>query len=116
VAAKEAGDHHRGSEGVDLDDILSIQTEHVLRNDRTVVHQKRWYQVLNKTRAQKVTIHEYLNGRTVIKYGKNRLQYKPIEQKLEKAVIRKVKSRKRYHVPKDHIWRSGFKLKGSLKN
>lgn len=116
VAAKESGDHHRIAEGVDLDGILSIQTEHVLRNDRTVVHQKQLYQVLNKTRAQRVKVHEYLNGRMTIQHGKNRLQYKIIEQRPAKDVIRKVKARKRFIIPKDHIWRTGFKLKGSLKN
>ena len=116
VAAKASGDYHRSAEGVDLDEILSIQTEHVLRNDRTVMHQKRLYQVLNKTRAQRVKVHEYLNGRMTIKFGKNRFSYKPIEQRPVKIVIRKVKPRKRYHVPQDHIWRRGFKLKGSLRN
>lgn len=116
VAAKESGEYHQSTEGVDLDEILSIQTEHVLRNDRTVIHQKRLYQVLNKTRAQKVRVHEYLNGRMVIKHDKSRLQFKPINPRPQKAVIRKVKGRRGYILPKDHIWRIGFKLKGSLKN
>ena len=116
VAAKGSGDYHRPTQGIALDEILSIQTEHVLRNDRTVMHQKKLYQVLNKTRAQRVKVHEYLNGRMTIKFGKKRLSYKLIEQRPVKVVIRKVKPRKRYHVPQDHIWRRDFKLKGSLRN
>ena len=116
VAARESGDYHRSTEGIDLDEILSIQKEHVLRNDRTVIHDKQLYQILNRTRAQRVIVHEYLNGKMIIKNGKNRFQYKAIEQREQKTVIRKVKARKFYRVPKVHIWRTGFKLKGSLRN
>ena len=41
VSAKESGDYHQSSRGFNLDEILSIQTAHVLRNDRTVVHEDR---------------------------------------------------------------------------
>ncbi|MDO8580983.1 MAG: hypothetical protein Q7S13_05830 [Candidatus Omnitrophota bacterium] len=119
VAAKDPGNYHRSAEGVDLNEILSIQTEHVLRNDRTVVHQKRWYQVLHRTRAQKVKVHEYLNGRMVIKYGNNQLQYKPIN-KLPKArkssYVRKTKAFGRYATSKERAWHNNFKLSGSLRN
>ena len=81
VVAKEAGDYHRAAEGFDLDEILSIQTEHVLRNDRTVIHDKQLYQVLNRTQAKRVMVHQYLNGRMVIKHGNNRLPYKLIEER-----------------------------------
>lgn len=117
VAAKRSGDLHRSAQGINLDEILSIQKEHVLRNDRTVVHEKRWYQVLAKTRAKRVMVCEYLNGRMAIKNGNNLLKYKPIEsrpQRVAKPVKHKARVRKYYQVPKDHIWRLGFKLKGSL--
>ena len=115
VAAKEPGDYHRSAEGIDLDDILSIQTEHVLRNDRTVIHQKRRYQVLDRTRTAKVVVHEYLNGRMVIKSGKNRLIFRPTEAMPTKVIIRKVKPRFRLGSPKGSYWRDGFKLHGSLR-
>lgn len=117
VAAKKSGDYHRDSRGIKLDDILSIQTQRVLRNDRTVVHEKQWYQVLAKTRAKTVTMCEYLNGRMAIKHNNNRLECKPIEgrpQRVVKPIVRKARVRRRYQVPKDSIWRIGFKLKGSL--
>lgn len=119
VSAKDGGDWHRSVDSrVDLDEILSIQSEHVLRNDRTVLHGNRWYQILNRTRAQRVVVYEYLNGRLAIKHGSNRLEYKPIEGPRRKGVhSRKVKQR--YHQltpppPKGSYWRDGFKLKGSL--
>ena len=80
VSAKGSGDFHRGvDKRIDLDDILSIQTQRFLRNDRTLVHNNQWYQVLTKTRAQRVMMHEYLDGQTAILYGKNRLEFKAIE-------------------------------------
>ena len=116
IGAKQLGNLHRPVVGVDLNEILSIQKEHVLRNDRTFVHKKQWYQVLDRTRASKVLVHEYLSGQTVVKYGKNRLAFKRIENLPEKqVVIRKVKPRKRHVPPKGSYWRDGFKLAGSLR-
>ncbi len=119
VAAKSRGDLHRDAKGMNLDEILSIQTDKVLRNDRTVVHDKQWYQVLVKTRAKKVTIYEYVDGRIAIKHNHSRLAYKPIEDRPPKVQTPKrckIRTGRRYAPPKDHIYRMGFKLKGSLTN
>jgi len=114
VSAKQSGNLHRSVFGVDLNEILSIQREHVLRNDRTFVHEKQWYQVLDRTRANKIMIHEYPNGRMAVKYGKNRLAYKSIEGPIKRKVVRKVKPRRSFVPPKGSYWRNGFKLTGSL--
>lgn len=116
VSARERGDLHRPvDERVDLDEILSVQSEHVLRNDRTVLHQKRWYQVLTRTRAERVVVCEYLNGRLAIKNGPHRLDYKPIEgPRVKEVPVRKVKPRRIPIPPRGSYWRDGFKLKGSL--
>ena len=118
VAAKRKGDfHRRADKRIALDDILSVQTQRPLRNDRTVLHNNRWYQVLNRTRAENIVVHEYLNGRIAIKHGNNRLEYKPIEGPIirVKQEILKTRIRKQYVPPKDSYWRIGFKLPGSLK-
>ena len=114
VGTSQPGNLHRPVLGVNLDEILSTQKEHVLRNDRTFVHEKQWYQVLDRTRANKIMIHEYLNGRMAVKYGKNRLAYKSIEGPIKRTVVRKVKPRRPYVPPKGSYWRDGFKLTGSL--
>ena len=114
VIASQPGDLHRPVLGVNLDEILSIQKEHVLRNDRTFVHEKQWYQVLDRTRAGKIMVHEHLNGRMAVKYGKNRLSYKLIEGPIKRKVIRKIKPRRSFVPPKGSYWRDGFKLAGSL--
>ncbi len=116
VAAKRRGDLHRSvDKRIFLDDILSFQTQRSLRNDRTVLHNNRWYQVLNRTRVQDITVYDYLNGRMAIKYGPNRLDYKAIEGPIlrVKPKIFKIRIHKRYVPPKDSYWRIGFKLPGS---
>lgn len=117
VAAKRKGDLHRPvNKMICLDDILSVQTERSLRNDRTVLHNNRWYQVLNRTRAKDVTVYDYLNGCISIKNGNNRLEYKVIEGPVLRIKPRILKPgmRKQYVPPKDSYWRIGFKLPGSL--
>jgi hypothetical protein len=117
VPAKDRGDLHRPvDERIDLDEILSVQSERVLRNDRTVMHQNRWYQILTKTRAERVVVCEYLNGRMVIKYDRTPLVYKLIDgPRIKEVPVRKVvKPRFRPTPPRGSYWRDGFKLRGSL--
>jgi hypothetical protein len=115
VTAQRPGNLHRSDFGIDLDEILSIQREHVLRNDRTFVHEKKWYQVLDRTRASRIMVYEYLNGRMAVKYGKNRLTYKSIEGPIKQRVVRKLKPRYRPVPQRGSYWRDGFKLPGSLR-
>lgn len=116
VAAQRSGNLHRAVLGIDLDEILSIQREHVLRNDRTFIHQKQRYQVLDRTRADRIKVYEYLNGRMAVKYGKNRLAYKPIDERpVKQKPVRKLKPRRPFVPPKGSYWRDGFKLPGSLR-
>jgi len=121
VAARRKGDLHRAADKrIKLDDILSFQTQRSLRNDRTVLHNKRWYQVLSRIRAKDITVYDYLNGRMSIKYGSSRLDYKAINGPVmrmapEQPKAFKQRFPKRYVPPKDSYWRIGFKLPGSIK-
>lgn len=118
VQARKKGNAHRlPDKRIKIDDILSVQTEHVLRNDRTVVHDRKLYQVTNKTRAQRVVVFEYLNGRMAIKYGQEGLDFNVIEERPQLMPkiqeVKKLKNRLRYIPPRNAPWRVGFKLKGS---
>ncbi|HOU36827.1 MAG TPA: ISNCY family transposase [Candidatus Omnitrophota bacterium] len=120
VAAKRSGNLHRQPDKrMLLDEIMSIQTQRPLRNDRTIVHNKRWYQVLTRTRAENVVVYEYLNGRMAIKHGANRLEYKSINGPLVRPKpIRSpahFRGRRSYIPPRNSYWRIGFKLPGSLR-
>lgn len=118
VEARKKGNAHRLlDKRIKIDDILSVQTEHVLRNDRTVVHDRKLYQVTDKTRAQRVVVFEYLNGRMAIKYGQEVLNFSVIEERPQPKPkiqeVKKFKNRLRYIPPRDSFWRVGFRLKGS---
>lgn len=119
IAAKKNGDLHRPlDKHIDLEDILSVQTAHVLRNDRTVIHGRGLYQVLVKTRAQKVTVHEYTSGRMAIKHGADPLAYQPINARPKKEKVLKLKNMRpnaRYVPPKDSYYRNSLRLPGSIR-
>jgi hypothetical protein len=119
VVARGSGDFHRAVDNrMDIDEILCIQTERFLRNDRTILHDKQWYQILTKTRAKGVRVFEYLNGQIAIKYGRDRLQYKAIEgpARPKPPIVNRFKARRSGDPAKGNAWRYGFKLAGSLPN
>lgn len=109
VAAKNSGDFHRAvDKRMELDDIFSVQTECFLRNDRTLVHDKQWYQILTKTMAQRAMVYKHLNGQIDIRHGKTRLAFKPIEApapKVYQPVVPKFKVRGITSPAKNHLWR-----------
>jgi len=63
---------------IDLDTILCIKTEHPVRSDFTIFHNKKLYQILDKTIARKVTVQKRINGKVYIVYKGRRLKYKAI--------------------------------------
>jgi ribosomal protein L21 len=100
---------------VQIDEILSVQTKHVLRNDRTVIHDRKLYQVLDKTRAKRVVVFEYLNGRMAMKHQGSRLSFKAIDQKpapLPRSP-RKIKRRYWKHGDNGRVWGKTLRLEGS---
>ena len=89
---KEPADLHRPtSKGCDLDAVLCIKTERVLRNDFTVAHNKALYQVLEKVRAKNVTVEERINGRLFITFSGQRLKHKKISIPPARIIVRPVR-------------------------
>jgi hypothetical protein len=113
VMAMEKGDMHRKiPRGIDIDGILCIKTERVLRNDFTIMYKKNLYQVLKHTKAKKITLEEHLNGKLYITYKGKRLKYREIPmgwitrpRKSKRVVAKKEKLKKPYIDPKNHPWR-----------
>jgi hypothetical protein len=85
VEATRRADLHRKSPlARELNEVLSISKEHVLRNDFTVAHEGRLYQVLKWTSAKKVRVREYVNGSlAILGNHDNRLKYKIIKKRPE---------------------------------
>ena len=114
VQAIEKGDVHRPvPKGLDIDSILCKKTEHPLRNDYTVIHDRKVYQVLKKTQALRVIVEERINGKSYITYKGERLPYKEIPRTLfsaprqytDKKTPHKEKTSKPYKPAKNHPWR-----------
>jgi transposase len=110
IKPAEGVDLHRPiPAGLNLDNILCIKTERTLRNDFTVIHNGRLYQVHDQIRAASVLMEERLDGSTRITHQGKRLQYQPI---LVRPIRETVKTRPR-KPPKppapNHPWHRSFK-------
>lgn len=113
VEPMEQGDLHRPvSAGIDLDKALSLRTERALRNDFTIVHEGRLYQIEDTIRADKVIVEDCLNGKRLITHKGRRLRYREIPQRPVKPPQPRTVYKEPFVIPKDHPWRR-FRLPGS---
>jgi hypothetical protein len=79
VKARKIDDLHRPiSDGMDLNGILCIKTARVLRNDFTVAHGHKLYQILDNVRTKKVIAEDRLDGSVVIRHKGEALRFKEI--------------------------------------
>jgi hypothetical protein len=113
VVPREGTNLHRPlARGVNLDAILCIKTERALRNDFTVAHNKKLYQIEDKIRVSKVMVHEHIDGSLKMTYRDQVLRFKEITtrpQKQEQAPMGN--PRRKPPIPSaDHPWRRGFKF------
>ncbi len=117
VAPVSSEDLHRPLvTGADLDSIFAVRTERALRNDFTVVHNGRLYQVQDNIRSDKVIVEDRLSGKRLITYKDRALRYHEIAQRPKKAPQPRKPSKPRvYESPAmDNPWRL-FRLPGSHK-
>ena len=114
VAALKAEDLHRPlPKGIDLAKIFSVKTLRALRNDFTVVHEGKLYQIEDNIRTKEVTVEERLGGSFCITYKGRELRYRQILQRPQKiSEPRKPHSCK--PAAMDNTWRL-FRLAGSHK-
>jgi transposase len=113
VKPAEAADLHRPiPKGLDLNGTLCIKTERALRNDFTVAHNRKLYQIVDNLRVQRVTVEERLNGSIQITHQGQRLRYHVITHRPVKAhELPKALFRKRGTKPSpDHPWKKTFVL------
>ena len=112
VSPRERGNLHRSlPKGLNLDAFLCIKTERTLRNDFTVAHNKKLYQIKDRTRASKIIVQEHLNGSLRMTYQDRPLRFKEITTrpvKQERAPLGE--RRRKPSIPSaNHPWR-GFKF------
>jgi hypothetical protein len=114
VKARKIDDLHRPiPDGMDLDRILCIKTPRVLRNDFTVAHDRKLYQILDNVRTKKLIVEDRLNGSVVISHKGKAIRFKEIvvrPKKEEPKAAYSFKPKRVYEpVPANHPWRS-FKI------
>ena len=107
-AAQKADFHRPVVDKRSLNRILSIKTDRSLRNDFTVAHNKKLYQIKSNIRAKKVTVEERTDGTLCILHNDQKLRYQEIvvrplriEQRKEKP--RPITARK---PSESHPWKS----------
>jgi len=109
VCPREKENLHRPvGRGVNLDAILCIKTERTLRNDFTVAHNRKLYQVQDHIRTPKVMVQDRMDGSLRITYKNRSLRYREITERpiVEKRPSPVVRMRKSSTPPMDHPWRS----------
>jgi len=113
VRPREKDDVHRAlPRGMDLSTILCIKTERTLRNDFTVAHNHKLYQIKDATKASKVIVQDRMDGSMRITYQGRTLRFKEITERPIRESKQPVAKRRRraYIPPVDHPWRR-FKIK-----
>jgi transposase len=113
VQPRDKEDLHRPlPRGIDLNAILCIKTERTLRNDFTVAHNHKLYQIEDATRASKVIVQDRMDGSMKVTYQGRALRFKEITERPIRETKRPVVTRRRktYIPPADHPWRR-FKIK-----
>jgi len=110
--ARSTNLHRPLPKSANIDRILCKKTERALRNDFTVAHDNKLYQIENNIRAKKVTIEEKTNGSVLIKHRGAPLKFRQIQARPKRAAIKKdfYVFPKKAHVPsQDNPWRA-FKI------
>jgi len=114
VKPKDKEDIHRDiPKGINLDRILCIKTERTLRNDFTIAHSGKLYQIQDRIKAGKVTVEERINGTMVITNKDTFLKFKEITERPQRQkAMPRLSGKKRQCKPSaDHPWRK-FNING----
>ena len=108
VQPKEQHDLHRDiPKGLNLDKVLCIRTERTLRNDSTIAHNGKLYQIQEAVKSKKVLVEERVNGRMLITHNDVSLKFKEITLRPEKQQkpVHMLRKRKIHTPSADHPWR-----------
>lgn len=92
--------------GIELDAVLCQKTKRFVRNDFTVAHNRKLYQIIERTNAKNVIVEERINGVIFITYEGRSLKFKELAARPERTPKPTAsKPKKLYLPPKDHPWR-----------
>lgn len=109
VPARERIDMHRPvPKGMNLDSILCVKTPRVVRNDFTILHEGKLYQILDPKVGKIVMVEEHSNGRKYLSSQGRRIAFKIIQRPLLPKVQQPKKLRRYSEVfipSAHHPWR-----------
>jgi len=89
-----------------LDNYLCVKTQRTVRNDNTIAHNSKLYQVEEGVKTKKVIMEERVDGCLHITSDGVALLYREIMERPQKEFLAKSpRPRKSYIPPKDHPWR-----------
>ena len=111
-ASNEVDLHRPIPKGTDLTRILCIRTERVIRNDFTISHRGKLYQIEEALTKKKVTVEEHIDGTLRITHNDKRVAFRCILQRpeTEREAIKKKLQRPAIQTPSmDHPWRRPYK-------
>jgi len=110
-ALREDNIHRAVPKGLNLDGILCIRTGRTVRNDNTIEHNKKLYQLKESfPKKTKVRVEDKVDGSMLIMYQERRIKYAQIQARPEKVHQEKPKVRRQvsHSVPSDHPWRASW--------
>ena len=108
VKASESRDMHRSiPQGLDLDSILCIRIERAMKNDFTIQHEGKLYQILDKNAGKKIILEEHTNGKKRMSYQGRNLAFKAIASKPIQEKRPRIDSPASIPAA-DHPWRKPF--------
>ena len=108
-------DLHRSiTKSVDLNAVFCVKTMRVLRNDFTVAHNSKLYQIEDNLNAKKVTVEERANGSIHISYKNKDLKFKEITTRPKKQQKESQAPKTPDNSQRTAAWRR-FRLPGSIK-
>jgi len=109
-AAQAENLHRPIPKGLNLHRILCIKTERTLRNDFTIAHDRKLYQIEEAVKTKKLMVEEYTDGSMAIWCQNQKVKFRQIairpekSQKPQKQSV--IQARKTATVPpQDHPWR-----------
>jgi transposase len=116
-AAQTENLHRPVPKGLDLNRILCIKTERTVRNDFTIAHNKKLYQIEEAVKTKKLMVEQYSDGSMAIWCQGQKVKFRQIVVMPEKPprLLPELKQRKASTPAKDHPWRGLFFVPKKLK-
>ena len=103
VKAREETNLHRPAlREKELKQILSIQSKRVLRNDNTIRHENKFYQILGEwkgTKPEQVVVQERIDGKLYVTDARRELKYREVSEPLKRNPEIKKKTVKTWKPP-----------------